>query len=48
MVGANLTGADLTDADLSYVDMTGAIMTKDQLSRVKSLEGAILPENANG
>jgi Pentapeptide repeats (8 copies) len=43
---ADLTGADLRDADLSWADLQGAHVTKQQLARAKSLQGAIMPDGS--
>lgn len=48
--GANLSGVDLTnailkDANLNNCNLTGAQITSEQLKKVKSLDGAILPKN---
>lgn len=52
--GTNLTNADLSGADLSYASVNGADLTDanlrdahisdDQLDKVRSLKGAILPD----
>jgi len=42
--GAVLTGADLSGSDLSGADLTDALVTKEQLYRAKSLEGATMPD----
>ena len=42
--GARLAGADLSEADLSQADLSGTQLTETDLEKVKSLEGAILPD----
>lgn len=42
--GAELVGADLTEADLSQADLSGTQVTRTNLEKAKSLEGAILPD----
>jgi uncharacterized protein YjbI with pentapeptide repeats len=43
--GADLSGADLSGADLSGADLRGATgLTDEQLSTVKSLKGATMPD----
>ena len=45
MSGANLSQADLSGADLSGANLKGAFgITPSQLSQVKSLRGAIMPD----
>jgi len=54
LIGANLGGADLSGADLSSADLSGAdlsganltnaIVSNEQLTTVRSLEGATMPE----
>ena len=51
LVGASLSGAYLRDADLggddpSGADLTNAEVTRDQMQRVTSLNGATLPEGS--
>jgi uncharacterized protein YjbI with pentapeptide repeats len=41
---AKLLGADLRQADLSRADLSGTEITPTELEKVKSLEGAILPD----
>lgn len=41
---AKLLGADLRQADLSRADLSGTEVTPTELEKVKSLEGAILPD----
>jgi uncharacterized protein YjbI with pentapeptide repeats len=41
---ANLGGANLSEADLSLADLSGTQLTKSDLEKVKSLEGATLPD----
>lgn len=41
---AKLVGADLSKADLSRADLSGTQITPTELEKVKSLEGAILPD----
>ena len=41
---ANLEKADLTDTDLRGANLTGAILTKKQLQKAKSIDGANLPK----
>jgi uncharacterized protein YjbI with pentapeptide repeats len=48
---ADLTNADLSDADLSWANLTetilnGTIITKEQMSIVKSLQGATMPNGS--
>ena len=40
----NLRGADLTNADLSDAYLTGVEVSKEQLDRCKSLQGATMPD----
>ena len=40
----NLRGADLTNADLSDAYLTGIEVSKEQLDRCKSLQGATMPD----
>ena len=42
--GARLAGADLSKADLSQADLSGTQLSHTDLEKVKSLEGAILPD----
>jgi uncharacterized protein YjbI with pentapeptide repeats len=42
--GARLAGADLSEADLSQADLSGTQLTKTDLEKVKSLDGATLPD----
>jgi uncharacterized protein YjbI with pentapeptide repeats len=42
--GAKLAGADLSEADLSQADLSGTQLTKTDLEKVKSLDGATLPD----
>ena len=44
--GANLDGADVEDADLSDANLQGAKVTDEQLAKVKSLQGATLPDGS--
>lgn len=44
LMGATLTGADLTGANLEGVDLRGAIVSREQLEQVRSLEGATMPD----
>jgi uncharacterized protein YjbI with pentapeptide repeats len=41
--GADLSGADLSGADLSGADLENATVSKEQLARCESLEGATMP-----
>ncbi len=42
--GAELIGADLSEADLTQADLSGTQVTRTNLQKAKSLEGAILPD----
>jgi uncharacterized protein YjbI with pentapeptide repeats len=42
--GAELLGADLSEADLTQADLSGTQVTRTNLEKAKSLEGAILPD----
>lgn len=44
--GARLAGANLEEADLSQADLSGTQLTKTDLEKVKSLDGATLPDGA--
>jgi uncharacterized protein YjbI with pentapeptide repeats len=44
LIDADLSGAHLIDADLRDANLSGAIVTEEQLSRCKSLEGATMPD----
>jgi len=44
---ANLRGADLSDADLGATNLSDSEITGEQLARVKSLEGATMPDGQN-
>lgn len=42
--GAELVGVDLSEADLSQADLSGTRITRTNLEKAKSLEGATLPD----
>ncbi len=42
--GADLLGANLSKADLSGANLSGATVTDEQLTSVRTLEGAIMPD----
>jgi uncharacterized protein YjbI with pentapeptide repeats len=44
LIGANLSGATLNEVNLSGANLSGAKVTTDQLAKVRSLEGATLPD----
>jgi uncharacterized protein YjbI with pentapeptide repeats len=44
--GVDLSGAMLIEADLSGADLSGANLTQEQWERVKSLQGAIMPDES--
>jgi serine/threonine-protein kinase len=46
LVVANLSEADLNGANLIRADLRGAKVTDEQLSRAKSLKGAIMPDGS--
>ena len=46
MDGANLSGANLRNTILNNTDLRGAIVSNEQLAKVKSLQGATMPDGS--
>src|SRR5258707_613143 len=44
--GANLNGANLSGADLSLANLRGALVTAEQLTATKLLQGATMPDGS--